>query len=364
MSGQQGPVRVALIGFGGSARTIHLPLIRAVPELQLAAVVPTSDGARVRTLAAGLPVVSAIDELPEHGVDLAVVATPDVAHLADAEQALAAGLDVVVEKPVAATLADAETLQRSAQRAGRRIVPFQNRRWDSDFLTVRRLLAEGALGRPVRFDSRLTRWSPTIGPNWRDQRREGTLDGRLADIGAHLVDQAIVLFGPVASVYAEIETVRPGAVANDDCFIALRHESGVLSHLHMSSLSAPRLPRLRLQGLTGAYVKYGADPQQDALGAGGDPAAGDWGLEDPADAGVVTTDHDAVATSERGDWTAFYRGVAAMQLDGAAPPVALDDAIDTLRVLDAAARSGRERGVVTVPPDASYASARDEAAAR
>jgi scyllo-inositol 2-dehydrogenase (NADP+) len=340
-------VRVGLIGFGGSARTIHVPLIRSVRELNLVAAIPTTDAARERAVEAGVSVVDTVQHLVDLGVEVAVIATPDVAHVAGAEAAMAAGLDVVVEKPVAPTVKAAKKLELTATWSGLRVVPFQNRRWDSDCLTVRRLLREQAVGQPIRFESRLTRWSPTVSSNWRDQHRPGTLDGRLADLGAHLVDQAMVLFGPVEEVYAEIDSVRPGAVANDDCFVSLRHDSGVLTHLHMSAVSAARLPRMRLQGLGGSYLKYGSDPQQDALASGRTPGEADWGRERDEEAGTLTTaDAEHAVISERGDWGAFYRGIAAMRAHGAPAPVALGDAIAVLRVLEAAQASARDRCVV------------------
>lgn len=343
------PVRIGLIGFGGSARTIHAPLIHSVPGLDLVAAMPTTAGARKRLQGARMTVVTTVDQLVDLGVEVAVVATPDVAHVEGANAAIAAGLDVVVEKPLAPTSAGARALQAAATAAGVRVVPFQNRRWDSDFLTVRRVLAEGAIGAPIRFESRLTRWSPQVGTNWRDERRPGTLDGRLADLGAHLVDQAVELFGAVTEVYAEIDAVRPGATANDDCFVALRHRSGVLTHLHMSAVSAAHLPRMRVQGLDGAFVKYGQDPQQDALSAGRSPSEDGWGCERDEDAGTLTTiDAERRVPSERGDWAAFYRGIRAMRAEGAPPPVAVGDAVAVLSILEAAERSSRDRAVVGV----------------
>ncbi len=342
------PVRVGLVGFGGSARTIHAPLIRAVSGLDLVAVVPTSQRAtEAARQAPGLTIVPSIAQLADEGVELAVIATPDIVHVEHAEAALGAGLDAVVEKPVAATLDGARRIAAAAESTGRTVIPFQNRRWDSDYLTVRRLIADDLVGRPIRFESRLSRFAPEVGPNWRDKRREGMLDGRLADLGSHLVDQATALFGAVDAVYAEVKFQRPKAVANDDCFVVLEHASGVTTHLHMTALSAPRLPRFRVQGLAGGFLKFGADPQQDALGAGGTPADVGWGVEAAEDAGILTTTGgDRAIVSERGDWTAFYRGVADAVRTGAPPPVALADAIETVRLLEAADRSARRREVV------------------
>lgn len=346
------PVRVGIVGFGGSARSIHAPLIDSVAGLDLVAVVPTSD--RAREAVAGSPdltVVPSIGQLVDEGVRLAVIATPDVAHVENVQEALAAGMDVVVEKPIAGTLEGARQIAEAAEGSGRLVIPFQNRRWDSDFLTVRRLLDDNAVGGPIRFESRMSRFAPRIGPNWRDKRRMGMLDGRLADLGSHLVDQAFVLFGPISRLYAEVRIQRPHAVANDDCFVAFEHESGVMTHLHMTALSAPRLPRFRLQGLNGGYIKYGDDPQQASLNDGLRPGSPGWGIEAALEAGTLTTESgDRLILSERGDWSAFYRGVHASLANGLPSPVRITDAVEVLRVLDAADRSSRERQVVELDP--------------
>lgn len=344
------PVRVALVGYGGSARTIHEPLIRSVDGLELSAVVPTGSGAAaVAAQERGLRMLPDIGALADGGIDVAVVTTPDVAHVNDVLAALEAGVHVVAEKPLAATVADGERLAAAAAAAGLRLIPFQNRRWDGDFRTVQKLLSEDVVGRPVRFDSRLTRWSPRVGRTWRDQRREGTLDGRLADIGAHLVDQAIVLFGAVSAVYAEIRAARPSATANDDCFVALHHRDGVVSHLHMSSISSADLPRLRLQGLGGAFVVHDDDPQMPALSEGHRPGDAEWERRIAAGVGQLSgTGADGSVRLLPGDWAAVYRGVRATIAENAPVPVEVDDAVQVLRVLDAAARSARERTVVTV----------------
>ncbi len=343
------PVRAALLGYGGSARRIHRPLLTATDGIELVAAIPTSDRAResLADTAPGVRPVSRVADLASEGVELVVVATPDVAHRDGAQEALEAGFGVVVEKPLAATVEDAQELVRLAQPSGLFLASFQNRRWDSDFLTVRRLLNADVLGAVIRFESRISRWSPTVGGTWRDKRRHGTLDGRLGDLGAHLVDQAYALFGPVSRVYGEVETQRPGAVANDDVFLALQHESGVISHLHMTAVSAARLPRMRVQGLAGAYVKYGFDPQQEQLYSGETPGAPGWGVEPTSEEGVLAgSDGESRVPTEPGDWREFYRAVVRSLRHGSPFPVRPEESVEVLRILRAGAQSAADGRLV------------------
>ncbi|WP_431794960.1 Gfo/Idh/MocA family oxidoreductase [Microbacterium enclense] len=355
MTSSATPTRVALVGFGGSARSIHAPLIRSVDGLELVAAVVHSPNSAARARDAGIPAVDSVEALREHGVDLAVIATPDGTHTEYVEQALDAGADVVVEKPLAATVAEAERLTTMATDAGRHLVPFHNRRWDGDFLTVRSLRDEDRVGDPFRFESRLTRWAPTARAWWRDTPRRGQVDGKLGDIGSHLVDQALVLFGPVDEVYAEVRSVRGADTANDDCFLALQHRGGVVTHLHLSAVSAARLPRFVLQGRRAAFTVFGDDPQMEALNAGKSPRDAGWGRRDVDTHGILSGDgEDERIPTLPGDWAAFYRGVVALRRGDAAAPVAVEDAVAGLLVLEAAQRSAEDRSVVRIPPDEQH----------
>ena len=224
---------------------------------------------------------------------------------------------------------------------------FQNRRWDGDFLTVRRLLSEDALGRVLRFESRFERWRPEVGTGWRE-RADGA-GGLLFDLGSHLVDQAVQLFGPVQAVYAELELRRPGAEVDDDDFVALEHAGGVRSHLWMSSVAAQAAPRFRVLGDRAAFTKHGLDVQEDALRAGRSPTEPDWG-EEPEDRwGRLGAGEELRAVpTEPGNYGAFYEAVAASLRQGGPPPVEPIDAVEVLEVLEAASRSSLERKVVPV----------------
>lgn len=351
MSASGPPVRVGLVGFGLAGSVFHAPLVATTPGLHLAAVV-TRDPARAAQARAAYPdveVVNAAERLWDGPVpvDLVVIATPNRTHQPLALAALRAGRHVVVDKPLAPTAADASRVLDEAARRGLVLTVFQNRRWDGDFLTVRRLVADGALGDVVRFESRYDRWRPTPKPGWRQDGAAEAAGGLLYDLGSHLVDQALQLFGPADAVYAELDRRHPTAEVDDDAFVALTHRSGVRSHLWMSTLAAQPGARFRVLGSRGAYVKHGLDVQEAALRAGAVPDARGWGEEPPEGWGTVGAGADAVAVrTEPGAYGRFYAGVAAAVIDGAPPPVDPADAVATLAVIEAGRQSAAESRVV------------------
>ncbi|HXX90855.1 MAG TPA: Gfo/Idh/MocA family oxidoreductase [Acidimicrobiales bacterium] len=345
-------MRVALVGYGLAGRWFHRPLIAATAGLELTTVV-TGDPerqAQARLDVPGARVLDAPDRLwalaDEH--ELAVIATPTASHVALASRAIAEGLPVVVEKPLAPGASEAQALVEAATAAGLALIPFHNRRWDSDHLTLRSLLARGALGDVMRYESRFERWRPDARPeSWRETLPPQEGGGVLSDLGIHLVDQARDLFGPVRALYAEVEARRGGA--DDDVFLALEHRSGVRSHLWAGALSAAPGPRLRVLGSRAAYVHPGLDGQEAALRAGAGPADPGFGEEPPARWGRLHHGDEAgeVVPGERGRWSDFYPGVLAAVRDGHAPPVRAQEAVAALAVLDAARRSAAEVTVVT-----------------
>jgi predicted dehydrogenase len=224
---------------------------------------------------------------------------------------------------------------------------FQNRRWDGDFLTVRRLLEEGALGDVARFESRFERWRPELSGGWRESGEPQDAGGLLNDLGSHLVDQALFLFGPAAQVYAELDTRRAGAQTDDDSFVALLHQSGVRSHLWMSAVAAQLGPRFRVLGSRAAYVKFGIDVQEELLHAGRRPDDPLWGRE-PEDrwGSLGAGDEFRRIPTVPGAYQRFYEGVVLALREDAPPPVDPDGVVAGLEVLDAARKSARERRVV------------------
>jgi predicted dehydrogenase len=345
-----GDLRVAVVGYGLAGRVFHAPLVAATEGMRVAAVV-TADAERAAAAARehpGARVVASADELwaAPGELDLVVVAAPNRAHAPLARAAIDAGLAAVVDKPLAPTAAEGRALADAARAAGVVLSVFHNRRWDGDFLTLRRLIAEGALGTPTRLESRFERWRPEVdAARWRERPDPAEAGGLLADLGSHLIDQAIVLFGRPVVVAAELDARRPGAQVDDDCFVALAHPGGERSHLWASMLAADDPPRFRAVGRGGVWVKRGLDVQEAALRDGARPGGTGWGAE-PEEAWGRLFDGDGsrIVPTEPGDYPAFYAGMARAVRDGAAPPVDADDAVAVLEVIEEARRaSGRIR---------------------
>ncbi|MFF4500173.1 Gfo/Idh/MocA family oxidoreductase [Streptomyces sp. NPDC001401] len=347
------PLRVGLVGYGLAGSVFHAPLIAATEGLALDTVV-TSNPERQQQARAEFPdvrVAATPDELFERAaeLDLIVVASPNKTHVPLATTALKAGLPVVVDKPVAGTAAEARELAALAEDRGLLLSVFQNRRWDNDFLTLRGLLAEGELGDVWRFESRFERWRPQPKGGWRESGDPAEIGGLLYDLGSHVVDQALVLFGPAAQVYAESDIRRPGAETDDDTFIAITHTGGVRSHLYVSATTAQLGPRFRVLGSQAGYVKYGLDPQEAALREGRRPAtSADWGTEPESLWGRVGSGDSPLTGGGRpeptlpGDYPAYYAAVTrALNEDGPNPVTALEAAA-ALDVLEAARRSARD----------------------
>jgi predicted dehydrogenase len=335
------PLRVAIVGYGLAGRVFHAPLVAAEPDMRITAIV-TSDPER-RAAAQndhpGARVVETADRLWESpgDVDLVVIGAPNRAHVPLARAAIAAGIAVVVDKPFTPTAASGRALVEEAEAAGVMLTVFQNRRWDGDFLTVRRLIREGAVGPVVRFESRFDRWRPEVADRWRERAGVEEAGGVLADLGSHLIDQALVLFGPPVSVHAEIDMRRPGAVVDDDMLVSLVHADGVRSHLGASMVEASPGPRMRLLGLGATYEVDGLDGQEAALADGARPGEGEWGRTPPEAWGRLV---DGASTrpveTEPGDYPAFYAGVARSLRDGVPPPVDPRDSVTGLEIIEAA----------------------------
>lgn len=343
-------IRTAVVGYGLSGSVFHAPLIAADRRYSLD-VIATSDAGRqaaatrrypgIKTVPDGDAVLALAGDL-----DLVVLGTPPATHFPLAKAALEAGLDVVVDKPFAVSSAQGRELIALAERLGRVLTVFHNRRWDGDFLTARKLLAGHALGTVSRFESSFERWSPEISKAWKASATAADGGGVLFDLGTHLIDQALQLFGPAAVVHAELRVRRPDEKADDDAFLVLRHGSGVLSHLAMNLLCAQQGPRFRILGSNGAFTKYGVDPQEPYIVAGGGPADAEYGVEAPEWAGALGRDgHVQALPTERGAYPEFYRLLADKILDGGTSsglPLLVDpsDAVQVLEIIESARALG------------------------
>ncbi len=355
------PLRVGLVGYGLAGSVFHAPLIAATEGLALDTIVTSNPERQEQARAEypGVRLAAAADELWERAgeLDLIVIASPNKTHVPLATAALKAGLAVVVDKPIAGTAVEARELAALAEERGLLLSVFQNRRWDNDFLTLQKLIADGELGDVQRFESRFERWRPQLKGGWRESGDPQEVGGLLYDLGSHVVDQALTLFGPVVRVYAEADVRRPGAETDDDTFIALTHANGVRSQLYASATTAQLGPRFRVLGSAAGYVKYGLDPQEAALKEGERPA-GDggaaWGVEPEELWGRVGAGDSPLTGGGRpvetlpGDYPAYYAAIATALRDGTAPPVTAQEAAATLDVLEAARRSAREGVTVEV----------------
>jgi scyllo-inositol 2-dehydrogenase (NADP+) len=342
------PVVTGLIGYGTAGRVFHAPLIRAEPRLALAAVVSS----RSEQIARELPGVSALAEaaalFADPAISLVVIATPNASHMSLATQALEAGKHVVVDKPLAVSAAEADALIALAARRGRLLSVFHNRRWDSGFLTLHTLLAEDRLGEVMRYEARFDRFRPHIKPGWREAPQTPG-GGVLYDLDAHLIDQALLLFGLPEAVSADVYAQRAQAQVPDGFDVCL-HYARRRVLLGASSLIAGPGPQLAAHGDRASFLRDGLDGQEAALRAGHHPGTPGWG-EEPSAHRARLIDGDGRETplvNVRGSYESYYRGIAAALLDGAAPPVRAEQARDVLRVIEAAMRSAAERRSVAL----------------
>ena len=337
-------LRVVLLGYGTGGSIFHAPLITSVPGLVLTAVVTGNperqDAVRQRYPGvAVLPDPAPVFDAPAN-CDLVVITTPNRTHVPLATRALEAGLPVVIDKPVAVTSEQARRLAG----IGPPVFPYHNRRWDGDFRTLQRLMAEGALGGIRRFESRFERWRPQVKESWKESADPADAGSILYDLGTHLIDQAVCLFGPPTHVYAELDTRRAGAAAADDAFLALTHENGTRSHLWMSATAADLGPRFRVLGDRASYVAHGMDAQEEMLRAGRTPREPGWGQMPPETYGFLgVPGASRPVRTDPGAWQEFYAGVVNALEHGGPPPVPMEDAVAGLEIIEAALRSAAGR---------------------
>ncbi len=351
-------IGVAVLGFGLAGRVFHAPFVSAVPGLRLHAIVQRRGdeaAAAYPEATTGVRVLRSVEEaLADAAVKLVVVATPNETHFDLAKQALEAGKHVVIDKPFAATSACARELIELAAERGLVLAPFHNRRWDGDFLTVKRILAEGVLGRVVTFESHFDRFRPVqkVG-TWKE--RESAANGLLMDLGPHLVDQALALFGVPGAILASVRRDRDVTGIEDAFDITLEYER-MMVYCRSTMLAAVAAPRFLVHGTRGSFRKWGLDPQEPALvgGAGvprmGDP--GEWLPEDESAWGETAIAPDPAepdrlvrtrVRTELGDYRGFYANVRDAVLGTADLLVTAEDGFRVVKLLEMARESSRER---------------------
>lgn len=339
-------VRVALVGYGYAGRTFHAPLIAATPGIELAAVVSTRP-AKVHTDLPAARVFEGLDQaLADPDIDLVVIATPDPLHVPQAHAALDANKHVVIDKPFALTLEDARSVAEHSRQANRLLSVFHNRRWDSDFLTLRSLIASGRLGEIMQFESHFDRFRPELRDRWRERPGAGIFN----DLGPHLIDQALLLFGMPAAVYADLGIQKYGGLADDYFHILLRYPR-LRVVLHASQLTLDNSLRMAVHGTSGSFIKRGMDPQEQQLKAGGNPSCPEFGVDrEPGTLFEVAECEQGgmPVASIPGDYRQFYAAIRDAIAMGGPGPVPVEEALNVMQVMAAAKQSHRGRHEVSI----------------
>jgi len=350
-------INVGLIGFGFGGRVFHAPMISAVEGLRLRAIVRRSNrstsaniaqmggtkGSDPEELYPQARMVRSVEEmltLPE--IDLITVTTPNKTHFEIAKKCLEAGKHVVIDKPFATTLKEARELADVACSVGRVLSIYQNRRWDSDFLTVQKVVRDEVLGRIVIFEAHYDRFRPELRPGtWKESGEAGT--GILFDLGPHLIDQALMLFGKPDEIFADVRRERNGTTV-DDAFDVIFFYPGLRAILRSTMIAATAGPRFVVNGDRANFVKYGLDPQEEVLIAGNKPGGDHWGVEDESLAGTLTLANGASekVPSLAGDYRKYYENVRDAILGKAPLAVTPEHGIDVMMALELAMQSNRE----------------------
>jgi scyllo-inositol 2-dehydrogenase (NADP+) len=344
-------IDVGLIGFGLAGRAFHAPVIRAVPGLRLAAILQRS-GTQAAEQYPDARIVRSVEELLSiESIRLVVIATPNDTHYPLARQCLAAGRDVVVDKPFTTTLAEAADLVQFAKQRGRLLTVYQNRRYDGDFQAIRQIVAGGALGRVVRFETNYDRFRPQVRPGaWREKSGPGT--GILFDLGPHLIDHALLLFGLPEAITADVRMERDNAVTDDAFDILLHYPHSLRAVLRSTMLAASPRPRFVIHGTRGGFFKQSFDPQENNLRRGEIPKDAPWGAEPEEDWGVLTLYDGENPTQRRipsgiGDYRDYYANVRDAILGKAKLAVTPEWTLDVMRILELARESSEKR--CTIP---------------
>ncbi len=358
-------IRVAVLGYGLAGRVFHCPFISAVPGLSLEAIVQRSGNSAAEIYPQARILRTAEAAIEDPAIDLIVVATPNETHEALARAALAAGKHVVVDKPLAPSVEAIRGLMETARAAGKMLIPFHNRRWDGDFLTLQALVGEGKLGRLVKVSSHMDRFRPLPREGtWKEQG--GEAQGLLQDLGPHLMDQALVLFGAPQRLTASVRRDRDITEIEDAFDIVLSYDRAGGHHLdfevHATMLAADPAPRFRAHGTAGSYTKSGLDPQEPHLVAEGrhPPQLGSsvpWIAEAESAWGVLTECPDPERPGDLtrtevptrvGDYRLFYAGVRDALMGEGAVPVKAEAALHVAQLIASARRSSEERRTVDV----------------
>ena len=329
-------MRVGIAGYGLAGRYFHAPLLKGCGYD--VAVIQTSNAERAAHAVADFPnvkVVATIEELVAHELDLVVVASANVVHSQQAHAAISAGIPVVIDKPMGRTYAETAEIISSGERAGIPVSTFFNRRWDSDALTIKKVLASGVLGAIHRMDSRFERFRPELNTNsWRENMSAADGGGQLLDLQPHLISTALDWFGKAELVTSTVRAIRGGA--DDDAVLVLKHDSGVLSILSASAVVGAPGPRVRILGSKGALVINDLDPQEELLRSGKIPTGGKWDVPTKSTTFIYRGSEVEEIVGEDGNYAMFYTLVAGA-IEGKNPwPIPNEDALLVASLIDQA----------------------------
>ncbi|HEY0702391.1 MAG TPA: oxidoreductase [Candidatus Acidoferrales bacterium] len=344
------PINVALVGYGFVGKTFHAPLLVNVPGLRLSHIV-SSDPAKVQKDHKDISVLAQPEDAFAHpDIDVIVLATPNDTHFPLAQKALRAGKHVVIDKPFTNTVAEAAELIKEARSQKRLLSAFQSRRWDGDFLTLRKLLADRAVGEVAEFESHYDRFRPEPRVRWREQPGPGS--GIWYDLGAHLIDQVLQLFGFPDAVYADLGIQRPGGQAVDYFHVLLRYGTRRVI-LHGGLLVIAGTPRFTVHGTLGSYTKFGMDTQEDSFKRGDTPGSPGWGI-DPNEGTLITKSGEGFETRQipniTGNYLNYYERLRDAVAGGAPNPVPAEDAMEVINVIELAIKSSAARAELPFVP--------------
>ncbi|ARI09007.1 MULTISPECIES: oxidoreductase [Klebsiella] len=341
-------IRVGLIGYGYASKTFHAPLISGTPGMTLAAV-SSSDEKKVLTDWPAVQVVAAPQALfSDPNIDLVAIPTPNDTHFPLAKAALEAGKHVVVDKPFTVTLAQARELEAIAKSEGRLLSVFHNRRWDSDFLTVKSLINEGLLGEVVYFESHFDRYRPQVRQRWREQGGPGS--GIWYDLAPHLLDQVVNLFGLPVSMQVDLAQLRPGSQSTDYFHAVLTWPQRRVV-LHGTLVAAAETARFIIHGSRGSYVKYGLDPQEERLKSGERLPQEDWGY-DMRDGLLTRAEGEEITEASwltlPGNYPAYYAAIRDALNGVGVNPVPASQAIQIMELIELGLESARHRATLSL----------------
>jgi scyllo-inositol 2-dehydrogenase (NADP+) len=360
----QREIGVGVVGYGLGGRVFHAPFVSAVPGLRLVSIMQRTGDAAAKAYPNVEIVRSLDDTLADKSIEVVVISTPNETHFALAKRVLESGRHVVIDKPFSATGEEALELGQIAESKGVLAIPFHNRRWDGDFLTIKKLLHQGVLGRVVTFESHFDRFRPTPRENtWKEA--ENPANGMLFDLGPHLVDQALALFGAPRAITASVRADRDQTAIEDAFDITLHYKTadgkGLLAHCRTSYLACDNAPRFVLHGTHGSFRKHGLDPQEPALDSGKKvPPLGSsevwlkeeasrWGTltiaPNPADPTILIT---TTVETEPGDYRGFYANVRDAVLGTAPPALTAQDGYRVIRLLELARESSAQSRTLNV----------------